>query len=35
LLDEADRQMYAAKANQALDKGHASIVKAAARKIGL
>lgn len=34
LLDEADRQMYAAKANQAPDKGR-SIVKAAARKIGL
>lgn len=34
LLDEADRQMYAAKANQALDKSQ-SIVKAAARKIGL
>jgi diguanylate cyclase (GGDEF)-like protein len=35
LLDEADRQMYAEKANQALDKGQISIVKAAARKIGL
>jgi diguanylate cyclase (GGDEF)-like protein len=35
LLDEADRQMYAAKANQALDKGQTSLVKAAARKIGL
>jgi diguanylate cyclase (GGDEF)-like protein len=35
LLDEADRQMYAAKAIQALDKGKTSIVEAAARKIGL
>lgn len=35
LLDEADRQMYAAKANQALDRGQTSIVKSAARKIGL
>src|SRR5246127_1407755 len=35
LLDEADRQMYAAKANQALDRGQTGIVKAAARKIGL
>lgn len=35
LLDEADRQMYAAKANQALDRGRTSIVKSAARKIGL
>lgn len=35
LLDEADRQMYAAKANQALDRGQTSIVKSSARKIGL
>jgi len=35
LLDEADRQMYAAKANQAVDKDRSGIVKAAARKIGL
>src|ERR1700687_3822885 len=35
LLDEADRQMYAAKANQVLDKGRTSIVKATARRIGL
>jgi diguanylate cyclase (GGDEF)-like protein len=35
LLDEADRQMYAAKAHQALDKGQTGIIKAAARKIGL
>ncbi len=35
LLDEADRQMYAAKAIQTLAKGQTSIVKAAARKIGL
>jgi diguanylate cyclase (GGDEF)-like protein len=35
LLDEADRQMYAAKAIQAVDKGQTSIVKAVARKIGL
>ena len=33
LLDEADRQMYVAKANQVLDNGQ-SIVKAAARKLG-
>lgn len=35
LLDAADRQMYAAKANQALGKGRTSIVNAVARKIGL
>lgn len=35
LLDEADRQMYAAKAKQALGKGRTSIVHAAARKLGL
>ena len=35
LLDEADRQMYAAKASQALDKGQTSIVRAAAKKVGL
>jgi diguanylate cyclase (GGDEF)-like protein len=35
LLDEADRQMYAAKASQMLDKGQTSIVKAVAKKIGL
>src|SRR6202140_737593 len=35
LLDEADRQMYAAKANQVLDKGRTSIVKATARRMGL
>lgn len=35
LLDEADRQMYAAKANRAVAGGQASMVKAAARKIGL
>jgi diguanylate cyclase (GGDEF)-like protein len=33
LLDEADRQMYVAKANQVLGNGQ-SIVKAAARKLG-
>ncbi len=35
LLDEADRQMYAAKAVQAQDRGQTSVVKAVARKIGL
>jgi diguanylate cyclase (GGDEF)-like protein len=35
LLDEADRQMYAAKANQVVDKGRTSIVKDTARRIGL
>jgi diguanylate cyclase (GGDEF)-like protein len=35
LLDEADREMYAAKANHTLDKAQPSLVRAAARKIGL
>lgn len=35
LLDEADREMYAAKASQSLDRGQLGLVKAVARRIGL
>jgi diguanylate cyclase (GGDEF)-like protein len=35
LLDEADREMYAAKTNRTLDSGQPSLVKAAVRKLGL
>jgi diguanylate cyclase (GGDEF)-like protein len=35
LLDEADREMYAAKANQTLSKHRPSLVRAVAHKIGL
>jgi diguanylate cyclase (GGDEF)-like protein len=35
LLDSADREMYAAKATNTLDRGQTSLVRAAARRIGL